>query len=72
MKIEIGINREFILKDVFSSVVFVTADGEELSVCMRDSGFEICYSGIWYEAKNGFVPSALSSQNRQIENGGLF
>ena len=31
------------LEEVFNGVKFVTKDGECLSVCMRDSGFEVHY-----------------------------
>ena len=40
MKIEVGEHGELILREVFSGVVFKTGDGEEFSICMRDSGFE--------------------------------
>lgn len=48
------------LRRVFLGVRFISESGEELSVCMRDSGFEIRYSGEnfdygWIEFKNGNV-----------------
>ena len=41
MKIEIDEDYSMRLKEVFNSVIFETAEGEELIVCMRDGGFEI-------------------------------
>ena len=43
MKIEVDENRNILLKEVYNPVVFETADGEKLSVSMRDSGFECVY-----------------------------
>jgi hypothetical protein len=31
----------------------ITEKGEEMYICMRDSGFEFTYQGVNYEAKNG-------------------
>ena len=53
MKIEVGENREIILKEVFNGVLLESADKENFAICMRDSGFEFKYHDIWYEAKNG-------------------
>jgi len=55
MKIEIGENREMIIKEVYSGIIFESGDKESLSICMRDSGFEFVYEGYWYEAKGGIV-----------------
>lgn len=41
MKIEINREYGFVLKDVFTGVMFETEEGEQLGVCMRDGGFEI-------------------------------
>jgi len=43
------------LEEVFSGIILKTPDGEEMTICMRDSGFEINYQGEWYFAKEGFV-----------------
>lgn len=40
------------LREVFNGVTFVTEDGERLSVCMRDSGFEVHYYGGNFEEKS--------------------
>ena len=43
------------LEEVFNSIVLKTEDGEEMTICMRDSGFEFKYQGEWYFAKEGYV-----------------
>ena len=45
------------IKEAFIGPTFVTADGERLSVCMRDSGFEVCYI-----ARDGAEPQWFSFQ----------
>lgn len=46
---------DVVLKEVYSGVMLETAYGEELGICMRDTGFEFNYCGVWWEAKNGEV-----------------
>ena len=41
MKMEVRENYGIIFKDVFNGVGFETEEGEKLSVCMRDGGYEI-------------------------------
>ena len=41
MKIEVGEGRELVLRDVYNGIMFITNDGQKLSICMRDGGFEI-------------------------------
>lgn len=48
-------NRTIELKKVYNPVTLVTNDGEMLSVCMRDTGFEFTYEGKKYFAKAGGV-----------------
>ena len=52
---EIGIYRNSLLKltEVYEPIVFISTDGEELSICMRDTGFEVMYGGDLYEFKKG-------------------
>ena len=62
MKIEVGENREIVLKEVFNGVLLESRDKEQFGICMRDTGFEFQYNGIWYEAKNGILKE-MSSHN---------
>lgn len=55
MKIEVLPDYSFALKEVFSGVSLVSRDNEEFGICMRDSGFEFQYAGVWYEAKGGVI-----------------
>lgn len=50
------------LRETFLGVAFITEGGERLSVCMRDNGFEVHYTGDfgatgfdagWFEFKDG-------------------
>lgn len=44
---------EVTITKAFIGPRFITPDGEELVVIMRDSGFEVLYSGVWYSFQNG-------------------
>lgn len=55
MKIEVDENNEILLTEVYTGVGLKTNDNEYLGICMRDTGFEFNYNGIWYEAKKGVV-----------------
>jgi hypothetical protein len=55
MKVTTNENGVIQLEEVFNSIVLKTKDGEQMSICMRDSGFEFNYQGEWYFAKEGFV-----------------
>ena len=46
---------DVVLKEVYSGVMLETAYGEKFGICMRDTGFEFNYCGVWWEAKNGEV-----------------
>ena len=62
MRIEIDQGGNFVLKEVFTSVVLRTSSvptPEEFAICMRDSGFEFKYDGRWYEAKGGEVTECV-------------
>lgn len=56
---EMTVNEEYQieLKKVFNGITLITEDGERLSICMRDSGFEFEYEGEKYFAKEGYVES---------------
>lgn len=55
MKITTTENNEIQLEEVFNSIILKTKDGEEMSICMRDTGFEFKYQGEMYFAKEGQV-----------------
>ena len=44
-----------VLEEVYSGISLKTRDGEFMGICMRDTGFEFNYQGVWYEAKKGVV-----------------
>jgi hypothetical protein len=66
MKIEVSEDGQIVLKEVFLSVGFETADGEKMSVCMRDNGFEFKYQGEWYSACNGEIIKLKTSDRGNI------
>lgn len=43
------------LEEVYNSIVLLTEEKDEFSICMRDNGFEFFYGGKKFEAKNGVV-----------------
>ena len=55
MKIEICEKSEIIVKEVYNGITLLSSSGEKLSICMRDSGFEIIYDNKKYDAKNGIL-----------------
>lgn len=55
MKISVNQDDSFQLEEVYLPIVLVSEDKEEMSIVMRDSGFEFKYQGDWYIAKNGVV-----------------
>lgn len=55
MKIEVDNNRQIVLKEVFNGIMLESDDKETFGICMRDSGFEFNYQGLWYSAKQGAV-----------------
>ena len=55
MKISVDEDGELVLEEVFSGVGLKTSGGDKFGICMRDTGFEFRYAGVWYEAKNGKV-----------------
>lgn len=69
MKISVDENRDIILRQVFLAVGLITEDGEEFSICMRDTGFEFQYAGIRYEAKEGELKQMGQGESKQIDGG---
>ena len=47
------------LEEVFSGLKLKTKEGEEIFICMRDSGFEFTYQDITYSAKLGVLKKGL-------------
>lgn len=43
MKIDINENGAFVIKELYNPIILETWDGEKLTICMRDSGFELDY-----------------------------
>jgi len=54
-KIETDSKGAIVLKNVYNGVGFITRDGEEFGICMRDTGYEFTYGGIHFEAKDGVL-----------------
>lgn len=55
MKVIVNENNIIQLEEVFNPIILKTLDGEMMSICMRDSGFEFNYQGESYFAKEGYV-----------------
>jgi len=55
MKISVDENNNILLENVYNSIILKTSDGEEMAICMRDSGFEFKYEGVWYSAQCGDI-----------------
>ena len=55
MKLEVDRNGRIELTEVYEPIILITADNEHLSICMRDSGFEIYYAGDTFNCKRGIV-----------------
>lgn len=55
MKLGVTENGNLEAKEIYSPLKCISGDGEELSICMRDSGFEFIYQNKWFEAKGGKV-----------------
>lgn len=49
------VKNDIIFENIFNGVGFKTPSGEEMSICMRDSGYEFVYQNIKYSAQNGTV-----------------
>lgn len=57
MRINVGLDNELELTEVYNPIILRTDSGEILAITMRDSGFEFKYQGRWYSAKQGIVES---------------
>lgn len=63
MKIVIKEDGSRVFKKVYSGILLESDDGEEIGICMRDTGFEFNYQGVWYEAKDGVVRKMCDYEN---------
>ncbi len=66
MKIRGSKEGHVILEEVFSGVELITSDGENMGICMRDTGFEFSYQGVWYSAKNGILEPMKTSDRGNV------
>lgn len=55
MKIDTNEKGLIILKEVYRGVVLETNDGEYMTICMRDTGFDFTYEGNCYFAQKGVI-----------------
>lgn len=71
MKTTVLENRNIQLEEVYNPIVLKTNDNEELSICMRDSGFEFVYEGKNYSAKEGEIKEVKSESicSASLNNG---
>jgi len=67
MKISVNQDYSFQLEQVYLPITLVTNDKEEMSIIMRDSGFEFKYQGDWYIAKNGVVERLMVQETLEKE-----
>lgn len=67
MKVTVNEHGLIQLEEVFNGIILKTQNGEEMSINMRDGGFEFRYQGEWYFAKEGFVePFKKSSRGNYL------
>jgi hypothetical protein len=62
MKLSVNEKGTIELENVFNPIKLVTEQKEELTICMRDSGFEFNYNGTLYSAQNGILREMQSSK----------
>lgn len=55
MKITTNDKNNLQLEEVFNPIILKTLSGEELCICMRDSGFEFTYEDKKYSAQKGVI-----------------
>ncbi|CAK0751080.1 hypothetical protein CCP3SC1AL1_1830002 [Gammaproteobacteria bacterium] len=67
MKISVNQDDSFQLEQVYLPITLVSDDKEEMTIVMRDSGFEFKYQGTWYSAKDGEVELMKKSLPIQLD-----
>lgn len=55
MNISVNERYHFELKEVYVPIILRNDSGDSISICMRDSGFELKYKGELFEVKNGDI-----------------
>ena len=65
MKLTVNDNNAIQLEKIFTPITLMTNDGEEMIICMRDTGFEFTYQGKNYSAKQGRVEELSTESNNE-------
>lgn len=68
MKVTTDEKGAILLENVFNPIILKTNSGEELIICMRDSGFEFSYQNEQYSAKNNIVEKVSIGVSKKIED----
>lgn len=55
MKVTVNEQKVIQLEELFNGITLKTPDGEEMHICMRDSGFEFIYESQKYSAQKGII-----------------
>jgi len=72
MKLDIDEQGMISVKEVYNTIRFISDDGVELFLCMRDGGYEFKYGGRWYRVNNGKVlPMPKQDLIKNIDHGFL-
>lgn len=72
MILDINQDNTLELRRVFNPINFVSNDGEKISICMRDSGFEVTYQGQGYSLQKGVVtPDKIETPPLELTFGEL-
>lgn len=61
MKITVLENKNMLLEQIYNPVTLKTNSNEEITICMRDSGFEFDYEGKKYSAQKGIIEEVNSN-----------
>lgn len=67
MKINISEDGYVELCDVYNPVYLKTDDGEQMNICMRDSGFEFEYMDKIYSAQEGIIKRRVIEKKNLID-----
>ena len=67
MKITVNQDDSFQLEEFYLPITLVSDNKEEMSICLRDGGFEFKYQGDWYMVKNGEV-ELMKKQSFDVSN----